>query len=382
MKKGVKHMKKQQTKKKTNASAWIVATILAVLVVGMTGCQSQTQSTENIVRVGVMLPQTGLSTLLGKQMLQGIKLAANETTDPFELVIEDDQCDPKQGVNAAKKLIETDNVAAILGPLCITVVVPTAQIIEDAKIPALTIGKVTQAVANAGDYHFSFLPELTNEFAVMARYAKAHSYQKMGAIMVNDYLGRDGFAEFQKALDKEEVQIVAVEYFEKSETDFRSPLAKIAAQKPDAIYMFGYSPNMIALAKQYSELNLQPQLLSWSLWQDNAVLPLGAIAEKVVYSYPEDSRDLPVKAAFKKKFKAMHGEEPSIYAANAYDSYNLLHAATTACGQDRECIKSKLYAVKDYEGANGFITVDDRGVTQRSQTAIKQVAHGTFTTLE
>ncbi len=138
---------------------------------------------------------------------------------------------------------------------------------------------------------------------------------------------------------------------------------------------------MVAIVKQADELGLKEPVLTWNLWQDSSVLNLGPAAERVIFSYPEDPRDLPVKTAFKKKFKRAFGEDPSLYAANAYDSYKILADAVKQCDKDRECSKQKLYEVNGYEGANGFITVDDRGVGQRSEVSIKTVKGGNFITI-
>ena len=138
------------------------------------------------------------------------------------------------------------------------------------------------------------------------------------------------------------------------------------------------SPNMIAIAKQADEIGMKEPLLSWSLWQDPASLAVGTAAEEIVYSYPEDPRELASKTAFKQRFREAYGEEPTIYAGNAYDSYKILVGAIAVCGRDRECITTHLASVKDYEGANGIITVDARGVTMRPEVSMKTVRSGAF----
>jgi branched-chain amino acid transport system substrate-binding protein len=135
---------------------------------------------------------------------------------------------------------------------------------------------------------------------------------------------------------------------------------------------------MVGIVKQAHELGLEMPMLTWNLFQDPAVLQLDKLAENVVFTFPEDPRDLPVKSAFKKHFQEAFGSEPSLYAANAYDSYKILANAVKRCGKDKECIKNQLYAVKDYEGANGFITVDERGVGQRAEVSLKTVKNGAF----
>ena len=330
------------------------------------------------VKVGVMLPQTGISASLGTQMMRGIELAANETGSPLKLIIEDDQCDAKAGVTATQKLIDVNEVDAILGPICTVAILSSAQKVEESKVPRITTGMVLQKTANAGDWHFSFLPEMKHQMTAIAEYAKKQGFTSIGAIAVNDDLGRESINELKLALGKVGIQVVDEEYFDKPETDFKTHVAKVMDKKPDALYMLGYAANMVGIVKQSDELGFTKPILTWNLFQDPAVLQLGKLAENVVYTFPEDPRELPVKAAFKTRFRAAFGTDPGLYAANAYDSYKILADVVKQCGKDKSCIKSKLYAIKDYEGANGFITVDNRGVGQRAEVSLKTVKNGSF----
>lgn len=340
--------------------------------------------------VGVMLPQTGLAAALGAQMKRGIDLAGEDSTSKIKLIFEDDQCDAKAGATAAQKLVSVDNVDAILGPICTVAILSSASLIEESKTPRITTGMVVQKVANAGDYHFSFLPEIKYQMKAIARYAKSKGIKSIAAIALNDDLGRESIQELKSAVSGEDMELVAEEYFEKSETDYKTILSKLTngnpsgnpigtpSGSPDAMYMLGYVPNMMSVVKQASELGINKPLLSWNLFQDRQVLGLGRLAEQVTYSFPEDPRNLPGKTSFKQKYKDTYGEDPTLYAANAYDSYRILDSAISECANDRECIKKRLYATKDYDGANGFITVDERGVGQRSEVSIKTVRNGSF----
>ncbi len=341
------------------------------------GCQSKSE-----LKIGVSAPLTGLTANLGQEVIRGIELAANESRNPFQLIIEDDQCDPKEGFTVAQKLVDEASVLAILGPVCTTAILASAPYIEEHKIPEITTGMVLQKTASAGDYHFSFLPEMGHQMRAIAVYAKAQGYSKIGALAVNDDLGRESIAELKKTLEDNGLSADAEEYFDRSESDFKPFLLKLLTAKLDALYLMGYAPNMVLIIKQANELNVQLPFLTWNLYQDSAVLQgLGSLAEQAVYTYPEDPQDLPVKAAFKKKFEEAYGSEPTLYAANSYDSYKILASAIRTCSKNRECIKSQLYKIKGYEGANGFITVDERGIGQRSEVSLKSVRNGAFVTL-
>lgn len=353
--------------------------LISLMILAPSCSQTKTADMRPDFTAGVMAPMTGLSAPLGKQMMQGIELAANESGNTIRLIIEDDQCDAKAGVTAAKKLIEIDRVDAILGPICTVAILPSAGMVEEAKTPRITTGMVVQKTANAGEYHFSFLPELNHQMRAIARYAKSQGIKSIGTIALDDDLGREGVSELKSALASEGIDVLQEEYFDKSESDFRTMLSKIEEKNAQGIYILGYAANMIQIVKQADEAGIATPILTWNLFQDPAAL--GNLSDQVVYTYPEDPRELPVKTAFKKRFVERYGQEPSLYAANAYDSYMILASAVKACGKDKECIKSKLSSVKDYEGANGFISVDERGIGQRTEVSIKAVRDGKFVTI-
>ena len=179
---------------------WIILIVCIVLI----ACSEQKAT------VGVMLPLTGISAALGQNVRQGIELAENQSSHPLNIVFEDDACDAKQGVTAAQKLIDVDHVAAILGPICTTAILSSLQLVEDAHTPRITTGLVLQKTANAGSYHFSFLPEMKHQMNAIAAF-KPHA--AFGVIAVNDDLGKESIAELKRALVEQGGSVVAEEYF-------------------------------------------------------------------------------------------------------------------------------------------------------------------------
>jgi branched-chain amino acid transport system substrate-binding protein len=357
------------------------ALCLFIVIILLAGCSSQITGrvVETPVKIGVMAPLTGVAANLGENMLRGINLAINDSED-YELIIEDDQCNSRSGVNVAKKLIEMDNVDVIIGSICTVAVLPSAPLVEVAKVPRVTSGLAVQKVANAGDYHFTFIPEIKHQVKATINYAKKQNYSSIAILSVNDELGREMMSELKNSLDN--INLTGEEYFEKTESDFKVYFAKVIVDNPDAIYLMGYTPNYINLVKQAKELGVKVPLLGWSLYQYPEVIQsLGEDASMVVYSYPEDPRELNAKMRFKEQFQDRYGVEPDIYAANAYDSYMIVKSALDKCKKNRECIKQELYSLNNYEGVNGFITVDDRGVCIREEVAMKTVRNGTFVLL-
>lgn len=333
-------------------------------------------------RLGVSIPQTGVATQVGESFMRGLDLAKEENNADLSIFVEDDQCNAKEGLTTTKKLIEENHVDMILGPICTVAILSSSQYVEEQGIPRITTGVVLQKVAEAGPNHFSTMPEMKHQMRRIMQYAKEQEYVTISVLAVNDDLGRESIDELQKVAMQEGIVIIQKEYFERGENQFQTVLLKLAEKNPDAIYLMGYVPELINILTQKEQLQIGIPALTWSLFQDPAVLEMEKTAETVVYTYPEDPRSLAKKEHFKNKYWEKYGAEPDIYAANGYDTYLIAVEVSKSCGKNHNCIREYLSNVQEYEGANGFITVDARGVGQREEVSVKTVREKKFIILE
>jgi len=93
--------------------------------------------------------------------LQGASLAVDELNSKegikgrrINLIVEDDQCDPKIAVSAIEKLINVDKVAVIIGPSCSSSVLAAAPIAEKTRTISMTTIASSPKITYAGDYIF------------------------------------------------------------------------------------------------------------------------------------------------------------------------------------------------------------------------------------
>ena len=112
---------------------------------------------DQVVRIGLSGPLTGANAFAGKDNENGVRLAVEELNARkikaggkavrFELRSEDDQGDPKAGVNVAQKFADA-GVKFVLGPYNSGVAIPASRVYHDAGILMSTVGtspKITQA---------------------------------------------------------------------------------------------------------------------------------------------------------------------------------------------------------------------------------------------
>src|SRR2546421_12423014 len=95
---------------------------LGAVSLAVAGVPAVARGQGGVIRLGTLTPLTGAGGNYGPSMLKAMAWVAGEVNAAggvlgrkIELVSEDDQTNPEAGVRAARKLIDVDKVAAIMG---------------------------------------------------------------------------------------------------------------------------------------------------------------------------------------------------------------------------------------------------------------------------
>ena len=113
------------------------------LLAGVLAAASLGVAAEEVVKVGCVAPLTGPQAHLGKDIENGCRLAVDEINAKgpklggqpvrFELLVEDDQADPKTATLVAQKLVD-NGVKGVVGHLNSGASIPASRIYSDAGI--------------------------------------------------------------------------------------------------------------------------------------------------------------------------------------------------------------------------------------------------------
>jgi branched-chain amino acid transport system substrate-binding protein len=190
----------------------------------------------------------------------------------------------------------------------------------------------------------------------------------------NDYV--KGLAEFfEKAYTAGGGKIVGKETYTAKDTDFNAILAKVAAAKPDVIYLPDYYNVVNLVTKQAKEKGIKAVFMGGDGW-DSADLDKKAAEGGFFTNHysPEDSRaDVQnfVKA-FGAKFKDDKSQPkvPDALAALAYDATNMLLQAIKEAGADDTAKVKDAMAKIQFNGVSGKITLDANHNPVKSATIL------------
>ena len=348
----------------------VIAILAATLLVG---CQGGGDT----LKLGILAPLSGPVPTFGVMTRDAALLAIDEWNakggvlgKKVQAVVEDSQCTPDPAVNAANKLIDQDKVHYLIGEICSKASIPVSEIANAKKVIQISTASTNPAVTVTKDgkvkdyiYRACFIDPFQG--TVGAKFALTTLKAKTAFIMLdqaNDYV--KGLAEFfEKAFTAGGGKIVGKETYTAKDTDFSAILAKVAAAKPDMIYLPDYYNVVNLAAKQAREKGIKAPFMGGDGWDSSDLDRKAADGGFFTNHYsPEDTR--PEVQNFVKAFGAKYKDDkgqpkvPDALAALAYDATNLmLQAIKDAGADDTSKVKSALDKIS-FNGVSGKITFD------------------------
>ena len=80
--------------------------------------QEEVSTGSDVIKIGWMGPLSGEAASYGESIKRGVELAKKEMNVDVEIIFEDTKCDVDEAASAAQKLINVDQVVAIIGEVC------------------------------------------------------------------------------------------------------------------------------------------------------------------------------------------------------------------------------------------------------------------------
>jgi branched-chain amino acid transport system substrate-binding protein len=367
---------------------------LLILLILVCFLFSVSVASAKIIKIGGVACLTGAAATYGASTRNGCTLAFQEANDRggidiggekslIRYIFEDDQGSPEVAANAFRKLIDQDEVIAILGSVMSSCTLAGAPIAQDAGIPTISPTSTAVQVTRTGDYIFRscFLDPFQG--AVVASFAFNDLKAKTAAVIfdnANDYT--KGLAEaFRESFVSIGGKVVAFESFtEESKTvDFSAQLTNIKSANPDVIFLDSYYSAAALEAKQARALGITATFLGADGWDSAEFSKLGGEAVEGGYFCnhysPMDPR--PLVQNFVKKYAETYGATPDALATLAYDAALILIDSLNRAGTTDGPALRDAIAATNLECVSGVITFDGWGDPIKS-AVVNKVENGEF----
>ncbi|HYE21534.1 MAG TPA: ABC transporter substrate-binding protein [Tepidisphaeraceae bacterium] len=342
---------------------------------------------QNEIVIGHFGSLTGGTATFGTSTKEGIDLAVKEINDAggvlgrkIRVVHEDDQSKPTEATKAVIKLINQDNVVAVIGEVASTRSLAAAPTAQENGVPMLSPASTNPKVTQVGDYIFRSCFIDPFQGSAMANFVmKSDKGPKAKRLAVlydvrNDYsTGLRGF--FIDTVKANGGQIVADEAFAEGAFDFNAQLTKIKAANPDAIYCPGYYQEVGLICRQARKLGITVPFLGGDGWDSEKLFEIGGPDVNGCFftNHYSPDEDRPAVKKFVEDYrKAYKNKTPDAMAILGYDAMKIMADAIRRAGStDGKAIRDALAATKDFPAASGTITIDADRNAQKPIVVLK-----------
>ncbi|MDY0323533.1 MAG: ABC transporter substrate-binding protein, partial [Candidatus Carbobacillus sp.] len=312
----------------------------------------------------------------------------------IRLITYDDKSDQNEAVLAAKKLIESDKVVAVIGGTTSGNAMATLPLFEKAHIPYISLASSKQITFpdDGSPRHWIFKTAPGDDIVIkrLLSYMKGQGWKNVAWLNVDNAFGSSGHTEFKHYAPEYGVQAVLEETFEASVDDAKALLTRVKKANPDAVIVWGTAQESAVVIKNIAELNLGiPVLASHGIGTPSFIDLAGKAANGVVFpigrivvwkELPEDDPQKAVLAAYDEQYRAAFGSAPSTFGGHAWDAFHLLTKAIEDAGDDSEAIRDALEAQQRFVGVTGIFhyTPDDHTGLSAESMVIAEIVDGTF----
>ena len=326
-------------------------------------------------KIGINVPLTGFAAADGKSALTGAELAVEQINAAggvngkmLELVVEDDQANPKQAVPAVTKMIESDGVVLGISGSYSGATRAAAGIYQSAGKPYISAYAVHPDITRAGDYVFrtSFVGIVQGR-AGAKLVGEDLGKKRVVVITLNNDFGKSLATGFKEKAAAYGITIVNEYDYGIKDRQFGPIVAKVKADKPDAIYASGYFFTAGPLVKQLRAGGVTATIIGQEGYDSEKFIEIaGKDAEGVIIttSLDRDSDAMETKsfiAAFEKKA----GFKADMVAASGHTAVKVAAAALAKAGGDDPKALRDAIAATTVDASTGRISFNALGEVEK-----------------
>jgi branched-chain amino acid transport system substrate-binding protein len=304
--------------------------VLSALLTGLIS----SAAVADTVRMGIILPQTGVGAILAKHMQAAAELALSHLggkigDQPVEITWGDSQGKVDVAKQLADEMVKSKKAEFIVGPLF------TAEQLgiigsatrDGAFVISPIAGPGPIAGAGCNMNWFNTSSQNDSQAEAMGAYLQKAGVKKLYIMTPNYQAGKDMVAGIKRFFKGE---IVGENYTRFGQVDFAAELSSLRTAKPDATFIFYPGDMGIQFVKQYAQAGLIKTTPLYTVWTvDQASMPAigdDAIGVKSANVWSVDFTN-DVNKKFVGDFQKKNGFLPNDYAAHTYDAIMLIDSA-------------------------------------------------------
>lgn len=356
------------------------------------------------IKIGASVSATGPAAFLGDPEAKTLELLVEELNaaggidgEKVKLVLYDDGGDPNKARTFATRLIEDDEVSAIIGGTTTGASMSILAVAEDAEVPFISLAGAIEIIKPVRAYVFK-----TPHTDRMACQKIFEDMQKRGFTKIGMISGTDGFGASMQAQCKSVVgdygiEIVSDETYNPTDADMTAQLTKIRnAAGVQAVLNPGFGQGPSIVTRNYRQLAIDLPLYQSHGVASNGFIELaGAEAAEgvrlpgtallVADLLPEGDPQREVVIAYRDAYEAKTKSPVGTFGGYAHDAFHILTDAIKRAGSSEpEAIRDAIEATTGLAGTTGIysFTPEDHLGLDLSAFRMLEIKNGGWTLVE
>lgn len=328
------------------------------------------------ILLGASISATGPAGALGDPEAKTLEMLVGELNanggingETVKLVLYDDAGDPNKARTFATRLVEDDEVVAIIGGTTTGTSMSILAVAEDAGVPFISLAGAIDIIDPVKP--FTFKTPHTDRMACQKIFADmtARGLTKVAIVASTDGFGASMQAQCKLVAPEAGVEIVADETYDPKDSDMTAQLTKIRGTEGiQAILNPGFGQSAAVLARNYRQLGMEiPFYASHGVASQGYIDLAGAEAVEgfrlpgtallVADLLAEDDAQKPAVTAYKAAFEGKFSSPVSTFGGYANDAFLIMADAITRAGStEPAAIRDALEATSGLAGTTGVYT--------------------------
>jgi len=302
------------------------------------------------IRIGSVLSMTGPASFLGEPEAETLELyverinaAGGVNGDSLELIVYDDGGDASKANTFATRLVEEDEVVAIVGGSTTGSTMAMVPIAEDAGLPFISLAGAIVIIDPVKPHVFK-TPH-TDRMACEKIFAdlRARGLAKVGMISGTGGFGKSMREQCLDVAGAQGIEIVADETYGPKDSDMTPQLTNIRnAAGIEAVVNPGFGQGPAIVTRNYAQLGIElPLYQSHGVASKSFIDLAGDAAEGVrlpapallvAEKLPDNDPQKAVVVAYKSEYESATGKPVSTFGGYAYDGLMILVEAMRRAG--------------------------------------------------
>ena len=294
------------------------------------------------IHIGVVMSLTGPAASLGIPQRNSVALLPTEVAGhKVDYIMLDDATDPTKAVSDARKLVDEDNVDAIIGSSTTPASLAMIDVAAEKKVPMISMA-ASEALIKPMDAQKHWVFKTPQNDSLMADAIVGHmaknGVKSVAVIGFNDAYGDGWLAQMQRALGDKGIKLVDSERYARTDTSVTGQILKIVAAHPDAVLIAASGTPAVLPQSALKERGYDGKIYQThgvavmdfirvgGKDVEGTILPAGPVV--VAAQLPDDNKIKPVAMAYIRKYEAANGVgSVAAFGAHAYDAALLIQAA-------------------------------------------------------